>query len=371
MTPRDVTPQGLTTLLVRYLDGEATADDVRLLQAEVGRVQLLEEALDGSVVDADVAKAWEGVHARVENRTSRAKVASWTKWDAGRSGWGLQTLWKGTSSGRRTLRGVLAPSIGVGALLLAGFWVIHSKTSVPHIASPRIYTTAVRQRATVTLVDGSRITLAPQSRLEVSSAFGTTTRLVTLRGDALFDVSATGGVPFTVRTGAVTTRVLGTKFVVQHYGIRDTVQVVVLSGKVSTGGQRTSVTLSAGMMARVVDSTAVVSRVSDLNAAVSWTQGQLVFVHTPVPTVLTTLSRWYGYRFIIGDSAIAKRRVTAAFKASAAQETLEDLKDLLDVTVSFQDSTVTLRSRRGTGKQQAPGPRREYDVFHPHTEVGR
>jgi ferric-dicitrate binding protein FerR (iron transport regulator) len=236
----------------------------------------------------------------------------------------------------------------------------------------RTYTTSTGEHANIGLRDGSRVSLAPQSSLKITESFGKTTRTVTLMGEAVFDVSAASGAPFTVRTGSITTRVLGTRFAVRHYGVGDAVQIIVLSGKVSAAGSRRgAVTVTAGMIARMTDSTVATARGGDVSRYVSWTRGQLAFDDVPVSTVLSALGRWYGYTFRVTDSTIANRHVTVSFKTNAATETLEDLKDLLDVSLSIEGKTVTLNGRRTTMPQRVPQSRRHYDIFHHSTEVGR
>lgn len=84
-----------------------------------------------------------------------------------------------------------------------------------------------------TLSDGSRVTLAPRSRLEYPEVFESARREVTLTGEALFQVTRNPQQPFFVNAGEVTTKVLGTSFRVETGENNRSVQVSVLTGKVS------------------------------------------------------------------------------------------------------------------------------------------
>ncbi len=83
------------------------------------------------------------------------------------------------------------------------------------------------------LSDGSRVTLAPHSRVEYPTAFESARREVTLDGEALFEVTRNPQQPFFVNAGEVTTKVLGTSFRVKTSEQNRSVQVSVLTGKVS------------------------------------------------------------------------------------------------------------------------------------------
>jgi ferric-dicitrate binding protein FerR (iron transport regulator) len=97
------------------------------------------------------------------------------------------------------------------------------------------YATANGERGAVTLTDGSTVILNAASRLDVPANYSSGNRTVRLIGEGLFTVSSHAGHPFTVISGLTKTRVLGTSFVVRHYGTDTTVMVAVRTGKVSVG----------------------------------------------------------------------------------------------------------------------------------------
>jgi ferric-dicitrate binding protein FerR (iron transport regulator) len=219
------------------------------------------------------------------------------------------------------------------------------------------------------LRDGTKIILAPQTTLTVASTFGRDTRTVTLSGEAYFDVRTVAGAPFIVRTGTVATRVLGTAFSVRRYGSDDTVHVAVLSGKVASGGRSAPITVAAGTVAHVTDSTATATAVDDVRAYTDWTQGRLVFDETPVPAMLAALGRWYGYEFRLQDSVLASQNVSASFNVSDSKEMMIVLQGVLRVSMSFRGKVVTLTPRRET--HALPSIRMHKSVLKPSMEVGR
>lgn len=80
---------------------------------------------------------------------------------------------------------------------------------------PVIIATAQAQDTTVSLVDGSRIILDGDSRLEILEGYSSEHRNVQLRGKAFFDVKEEKTRPFIVETSHSYIKVLGTKFEVE------------------------------------------------------------------------------------------------------------------------------------------------------------
>lgn len=252
---------------------------------------------------------------------------------------------------------------------LVGRSRLWSSMHTPH--AEHTYRTATGQRATVRLADGSRVILAPRTTLTVPEPFGGSARDVTLVGEARFDVAPDRRAAFTVHTASVTTRVLGTTFDVRRYDDDHETHVVVLTGKVSAGTTGRIATLTAGMMGRFGDSSVVTTQGSSADDATGWVNGQLVFTDVPVPAMLATLSRWYGYAFQLDDSTLASRHATAVFNVEDRAETLRLLQGLLRVTITMRDSTVILHPEMSTRRNHLAPRRDTRDNLSSSTEVGR
>lgn len=83
------------------------------------------------------------------------------------------------------------------------------------------------------LPDGSTVILEKNSSLLVSEDFGKLNRTVFLKGKGYFKVARNEKKPFLVRTGDLVTEVLGTSFKVGLDNRTKSIEVAVLSGKVS------------------------------------------------------------------------------------------------------------------------------------------
>lgn len=285
---------------------------------------------------------------------------------------GLARRWPSSPSSAALAAGAVAASVVAFAALIVG--IVRPSQQPRHDPhDTAVYTARAGQRTTIALADGGRVMLAPGSTLRLSGRDGGAFTNAELVGEAFFDVTSHPNAPVIVRTGAVQTRVLGTRFTVRRYPSDEETQVAVESGKVEVRGtglqsrlsQAPAVVLSAGMVGRATDSTAS-GAVTDIRPLTSWVNGSLVFRDAPVPEVLAELGRWYGFTFKLGDSTLVHRHLSATFDYKTTEEMFSALKILLDVRVAFDTGAVTLYPRGGAAGHPALPLR-----IPTHSEVGR
>jgi transmembrane sensor len=159
--------------------------------------------------------------------------------------------------------------------------------------TPQTYMVETRpgQSRTVQLADGSRVELSGGSRLQLDRADARVANLET--GEAVFTVRHDTARPFTLRSGALTIRDLGTVFNVVRAGPRLDVQVS--EGSVLFEPDRQAIKLGAGD-ALVVreDSRKITRRHVPVEAVGAWRSGMLRFDGESLRTVSATIRRVYG-----------------------------------------------------------------------------
>jgi ferric-dicitrate binding protein FerR (iron transport regulator) len=232
----------------------------------------------------------------------------------------------------------------------------------------RSYSTGPGERTVVSLPDGSRVTLAPNTQLRVTAGYGRTVRDVSVEGQAYFDVISHAA-PFLVHAGRITTRVLGTTFDIQHLSPAAPVRVAVLSGKVSVtndGTRRSQLTLIAGNIGEITDSTAI-HLPGDPAQAATWVRGYVVFRDAKTADVLAMLTRWYGYRFVVADSTLSNQYLNVWLSTKSSAEALATLRLALDAELSVREQVITLRPRRIAPRAVPRTP----SIDNSLTEVGR
>jgi len=366
-------------LLGRYFAGEVTREEhegiERSLAADPGlraRVDLLRRAwVDARPTDVAGARI-ETLWARI---ASGLHEASRTNGHTSTTGWHNDRT---PTPRSRVLQGLSVAAaavliVGISFPLMRGFW--RSTPSTSQLTSQaRRYVTGVGQRAVVRLADNVVIIMAPRTVITLEET-GREPSLqgVSLVGEAYFEVGRHTRAPFVVKTGHITTRVLGTAFDVRRYADDQAVRVAVVSGKVQSGTSTSSVTLTAGMLARVVDSGATMVTASDVTPYTDWTHGHLTFRTAPLPEVLAVLEQWYGIRFRMGDSTLQRATLSGRFDFETTAELLQALKASLAVSTTYQrigDTTIVTLHAQPSRAPQSHGEGSE-PMIHMHKEVGR
>ena len=146
---------------------------------------------------------------------------------------------------------------------------------------------------TVILADGTTVHLNAGSKLLYPVRFVGKRRIVTLEGEAYFDVRKDEEHPFVVRTRFGEVTVLGTAFNINAYNDADACYTTLVYGKVnfSTPDQNT-ITLAPGEQA-VVSSRGIEKRAVDVNEYIGWAQGVYVFNNKRLGDIMKTFERWY------------------------------------------------------------------------------
>jgi transmembrane sensor len=206
------------------------------------------------------------------------------------------------------------------------------------------YETAVGEQRTLALADGSQITLAPVTRIDVSLHLRT--RRVTLHdGRALFAVAAGYG-PFDVAAGATAIRVVGTRFDVSRSG--DDVTVAVAEGRVRVSGRQQPPALlhAADQVRSRAGKLGAVERVEPATVS-AWSRGELVFTASPLPDALREIQRYRQAPIRLhGGEATARLEVSGVFATARSEQLLELLPTILPLRLSrASDGGIDLEPR--------------------------
>lgn len=202
-----------------------------------------------------------------------------------------------------------------------------------------LVTTNRGERSTVTLADGSTVTLNVASEIQIPHDY-LSNRTIELTGEAYFNVNSSAERPFTVKTGDVNTVVLGTRFAVRSYPDQE-MRVAVQTGKVSVAG----VVLDANSAAHIYspDSMSVV-RNTDVTQYTGFISGSLYISNTPLKNAVNELSRWYNIDIKLADATVAEHLFGGVMPGGSVTDLAEILKLTLPVKTSISGNSLTISS---------------------------
>lgn len=180
----------------------------------------------------------------------------------------------------------------------------------------------------VILSDGTEVFLNSDTRLSYPTVFKGKERVVSLEGEAYFNVTKDTRHPFIVKSGNVQVRVLGTEFNMCSYS-PDDVRVTLIEGKVAVGdtcGLQT-VEMEPGQSARLVsDGTFAVDEV-DTELFLYWKEGFFYFDDVTLAEMMKEIGRWYNIDVEFRNTEIMNLRMHFLAKR---QQDIADLIELIN-----------------------------------------
>ncbi len=155
-------------------------------------------------------------------------------------------------------------------------------------------TTSENEKKSVTLSDGTIVSINQNSTFKYPASFDSKTRSVQLKGEAFFDVTKDASKQFIIETNKTLVSVLGTSFNVREYEEELLTEVMVKTGKVklSPKNNKEAVLLTEFKKGVYFHSERKLkaSTLDNLND-LAWQSGQVKFKSTALADVLTILSR--------------------------------------------------------------------------------
>ena len=209
------------------------------------------------------------------------------------------------------------------------------------------FETAYGQKVSLTLPDGSEVTLHGNSSIRYPKHWDDKDqREVKLDGEAFFKVKKQKNESgeqrkFVVLTDDVKVEVIGTSFNVNTW---KNSEVALLSGAVTLnirGDQQHKLQLIPGQVAWVTDDE-LKQKTTDIYPYTAWTEGTLVFDETPISEIISLLKHAYGVQVKLQDPSIADMRLTGKLSVESADELLYLLELSFNLKVTRTENYTLL-----------------------------
>lgn len=214
------------------------------------------------------------------------------------------------------------------------------------------YQTAVGARQTLSLPDGSNVTLNTNSAVKVR--VDQRVRTVWLdRGEVFFEIAHDPEHPFVVFAGDRRISVLGTRFSVRRD--RAEVTVVVVDGRVRIESAQDTSSPSSTLTKNEVLTEAggnvlVANRdAAQIEAELSWRQGKLVFDNTSIADAAREFNRYNVKQLVINDAAAGSIKIGGRFDVNNVEAFARLLTQGFGVNVKVdKDRIIVSSARTGT-----------------------
>jgi transmembrane sensor len=209
------------------------------------------------------------------------------------------------------------------------------------------FATAVGEQRTITLRDGSMLSLNTNSLVEVAMGQGART-LRLQRGEAHFEVTHDASRPFRVSIGQRTVEAVGTAFNIRRHD-SGTLDVLVSDGRVRVSLAPAESTVSEGQLLTVsADDKSTLAQISpsDMDSRLAWRRGVLVFKGETLEQALAEVSRYSTRPIYVADASLGKLRIGGYFPTTDQQPFLAALRANFGIEAVESASGLTLKAAR-------------------------
>lgn len=293
---------------------------------------LLNRYLDNDCTRQEMDELLDHVKQNPEDPNLRAALQrSWDAENPGEAAWiptqkrlSLPAKEKAT---RQRFPWKVAACIGVLAACLAGFLFLPENVDGPLAENHPLHKKSVRtttdERRLVMLSDGSKIWVNSHSKITYDSSFNDRTRAVELDGEAFFDIRPDPLRPFIIKTGKVTTTVLGTAFNIRAFPGENVVTVTVARGKVKveTGNKKPETITANQQITFQLETEKLEDRAVDVVDALevaNWIKSDFILQEVTLGEVEEILEQRYSVDIRFDNEQLKKCRFTSTFFHTAS-----------------------------------------------------
>lgn len=218
-------------------------------------------------------------------------------------------------------------------ILLGGAYVFQRAWSAENMES---LAAEAGTRKSISLSDHSLITLNQSSRLTYPEIFGKNKRLVSLEGEAFFEIERDENRPFLVETALADVEVLGTSFNIRSYPDQEEVEVFVKTGqvRVSIKNNGASYNLLPGdkLVYQKSATGANLSR-DEAGIALFWKEGLASFREKTFREIFQGLEQLYGVEIGVKNKSMLDCKFTLTAESGKLHEAFEAIRTACPVII--------------------------------------
>jgi len=163
------------------------------------------------------------------------------------------------------------------------------------------------------LSDGTRVWLNSGTRIKVPVSFSAKHRMLSMEGEAFFQVTKDPLHPFFVNTKELSVKVMGTSFNVSAYASEEKSEITLIEGRVGIKeiyGERIAKLLPGQQLVYEKSTGAKVKREVDTSPYEAWRDGKMIFKDRTLEYISERLERWYNVKIDFNDQKVSHIKFT-------------------------------------------------------------
>ncbi len=201
------------------------------------------------------------------------------------------------------------------------------------------------------LPDGTSVKLGYQTSLSYNSDYGKKKRIVSLDGEAYFEVAKQKEKPFIVKVKGQEIEALGTRFNVLAYSQENVNETTLLEGSIrlTLDGVETKPVLSPGQQLsyKTDERSMVISDQVNTAMVTSWTQGYYSFSGESLGKILKRIGQMYDVSFSFQSNRLADRLFTGTFyRGQTIHEILGIINVSIPINYKIEEQKITINEKR-------------------------
>lgn len=203
-------------------------------------------------------------------------------------------------------------------------------------------TTPKGRQFQLTLPDGTKVWLNAASTIRYPTLFSEKERLVTISGEAYFEVRGNTRQPFRISIdGKAEVEVLGTRFNINAYGNEKSINATLLDGRIRVRKGQEQVMLQPGQQGQVTEHIRVTGNVN-LEKVVAWKNGVFNFEGAGLDEVMRQLERWYDIR-VRYDGAVPDITFSGEMYRSVNLSDILEVLQKMGIHFRLEGRTLTIK----------------------------
>jgi ferric-dicitrate binding protein FerR (iron transport regulator) len=203
----------------------------------------------------------------------------------------------------------------------------------------------------MSLADGSKLRIGPETKIFIPDGFPTKIRAVRVEGTAQFEVAPNQPTPLRVIVKKGQVVATGTIFTVSAFPDDSAFAVFVKEGSVTIEAGKVSKSLTANQAASVRGTTIETLTEAQQAEIFGWLDGKITVTNKPMRDVIAQLTRWFNLDIKVPDLKLLDRPASFSVSLDSSRAAIGQVEKSGNVKFSYEGETKVFRDAPAKAKK--------------------